>query len=107
MDWALAIERNRQPLLRIVAALCAMIGLVEGGVVARVSRPVHRAVLVVLRPAEAAVRRLIVAAARGMVVPVQAPRVARALRIVSSGTGAGRVTFQLFDPRRVLWSDRR
>ncbi len=107
MDWALAIERNRQPLLRIVAALCAMIGLVEGGVVARVSRPLHRAVLAVLRPAEAAVRRLIVAAARGMVVPVQAPRVARALRIVSSGTGAGRVTFQLFDPRRVLWSDRR
>jgi len=59
MDWALAIERNRQPLLRIVAALFAMIGLTETGAVERLSRPVYRAVLGVLRPAEAAVRRLI------------------------------------------------
>ena len=56
MDWALAIERNRQPLLRIVTILCSMIGLGEGSFVARVSRPLHRAVLAVLRPAEAAVR---------------------------------------------------
>jgi hypothetical protein len=107
MDWALAIERNRQPLLRIVAALCAMIGLGDRGTVARVSRPLYRAVLSVLRPAEAAVRRLIVAAARGIVVRPQAPRVARAVRIISSGTGPGRVTFQLFDPRRVLSGDHR
>ena len=45
MDWALAIERNRQPLLRIVAVLFSMIGLGEGSFVARVSRPVYRAVL--------------------------------------------------------------
>jgi hypothetical protein len=107
MDWALAIERNRQPLLRIVAALCAMIGLGEWGTVARVSRPLYRAVLSVLRPAEAAVRRLIVAAARGIVVRPQAPRVARAVRIISSGTGPGRVMFQLFDPRRVFSGDHR
>jgi hypothetical protein len=107
MDWALAIERNRQPLLRIVAALCAMIGLGEMGMVSRLSRPLHQAALSVLRPAEAAVRRLIVAAARGMVVRPQAPRLARAGRIVSSGTGPGRVTFQLFDPRRVLCDDHR
>ena len=31
MDWAFAIERNREPLLRIVAALFAMIGLTEAG----------------------------------------------------------------------------
>ena len=30
MDWALAIERNRQPLLRIVAVLFGMIGLGDG-----------------------------------------------------------------------------
>ena len=81
MDWALAIERNRQSLLRIVVALCTMIGFGGTSAVARVSRPVCRAVLSVLRPAEAAVRRLIVAAARGMVVTPQAPRPAPARRI--------------------------
>jgi hypothetical protein len=68
MDWALAIDRNRQPLLRIVAALFGLIGLGETGAVERVSRPLYRAVLLVLRPAEAAVRRLIVVAAHGMVI---------------------------------------
>jgi hypothetical protein len=66
MDKDRAIERNREPLLRIVAALFAMIGLTEAGAVERLSRPVYRAVLFVLRPAEAAVRRLIIVAARGM-----------------------------------------
>ena len=99
MDWALAIERNREPLLRIVAALFAMIGLGESGAVERLSRPLYRAVLGVLRPAEAAVRRLIVVAARGMVVKPSLARPAPAgLKI--SGTGQGRVSFQLFDPGR-------
>ncbi|MGL6183366.1 MAG: hypothetical protein ACRC2G_14420, partial [Aestuariivirga sp.] len=102
MDWALAIERNRQPLLRIVAVLCSMIGLGEGSFVARVSRPVHRAVLSVLRPAEAAVRRLIVVAARGIVVKPKTPRTAPAGRISSGRMRQGRVSFQLFDPRRIL-----
>jgi hypothetical protein len=105
MDWALAIERNRLPLLRIVAALFAMIGLGETGVVARVSRPVYRAVLMVLRPAEAAVRRLIVVAARGMVVAPKAARPAVSGRMISTRKGQGRVSFQLFDPRRVLPGD--
>jgi hypothetical protein len=102
MDWALAIERNRQPLLRIVAVLYGMIGLGEGRGVARVSRPVYRAVLAVLRPAEAAVRRLIVVAARGIVIKLQKRRLAPMGRIISSGTARGRVSFQLFDPPRVL-----
>ena len=105
MDWALAIGRNRLPLLRIVAALFAMIGLGETGVVARVSRPVYRAVLMVLRPAEAAVRRLIVVAARGMVVAPKAARPAVSGRMISTRKGQGRVSFQLFDPRRVLPGD--
>jgi len=99
MDWAKAIERNREPLLRIVAALFAMIGLTETGAVGRLSRPLHRAVLGVLRPAEAAVRRLIVVAARGVVVKPSPVRTAPAgLKI--SGKGQGRVSFQLFDPPR-------
>jgi hypothetical protein len=107
MDWAMAIERNRQPLLRIVAVLCSMIGLGERGSVARVSRPVYRAVLAVLRPAEAAVRRLILVMARGMVATSKARRPFPAGRIASSAKGQGRVSFQLFDPRRNLSGDHR
>ena len=99
MDWAFAIERHREPLLRIVAALFAMIGLSEAGHVERLSRPVYRAVLLVLRPAEAAVRRLIIVAARGMVVKPSPVRPAPA-GLTISGKGQGRVSFQLFDPRR-------
>ncbi len=99
MDWAFAIERHREPLLRIVAALFAMIGLSEAGHVERLSRPVYRAVLLVLRPAEAAVRRLIIVAARGIMVRPAPVRSAPA-GLAISGKGQGRVSFQLFDPRR-------
>ena len=98
MDWALAIERNREPLLRIVAALFAMIGLGEGGAVLRLPRPLHRAALGVLRPAEAAVRRLIAVAARGMAVKPLASRPIPA-GLERLRAGGGRVAFQLFDPR--------
>jgi hypothetical protein len=73
MDWAYAIERHRQPLLGIVATLYAMIGLTDDGRIERLSWPLYRAVLAVLRPAEAAVRRLIVVAARGLVVKPYVP----------------------------------
>jgi hypothetical protein len=104
MDWALAIERNREPLLRIVAALFAMIGFTGTDAVERLSSPLYRAVLGVLRPAEAAVRRLIVVAARGMVMKPRQRRPAPA-GLVISGTGQGRVSFQLFDPRRPVGAD--
>ena len=99
MDWTLAIERNREPLLRIVATLFAMIGITKSGAVERVSRPAYRAVLGVLRPAEAAVRRLIVVAARGLVVQPRQRRPVPAGLAISS-KGRGRVSFRLFDPRR-------
>jgi hypothetical protein len=99
MDWALAIERNRAPLIRIVAALFAMIGLGEGNTVERLSWPVYRAVLQVLRPAEAAVRRLVIVVARGMVVKPSPVRAAPAGLKISSKS-QGRVSFRLFDPRK-------
>ena len=95
MDWALAIERNREPLLRIVTTLFAMIGLTGTGAVERLSRPVYRAVLGVLRPAEAAVRRLIIVAARGLVVKPSPFRPAPA-GLAIAGRGQGRMSFQLF-----------
>ena len=50
MDWALAIDRNRDQLLRIIAALFVVAGLAEGKVVAALPRNIYRAVLLVLRP---------------------------------------------------------
>src|SRR5690349_9594907 len=74
MDWARAIEINQSALSRIVAELFAMVGLAVEGAGARLPRPLYHAALRMLRPAESAVRRLIVIAARGLVVKPYAPR---------------------------------
>ena len=92
MDWNAAIEKNSEALKRILAMLVAMAGIgvrgeftffpPEGAGASRLApteksklspalalpRHLHRAVLRLLRPTEAAVRRLIIVAARGMVV---------------------------------------
>ncbi len=67
-DWDLAIERNSEALKGIIAALFAMLGIVGEATVSRIPRSLHSAVLHVLRPAESAMRRLIIIAARGLVV---------------------------------------
>src|SRR3954452_13225145 len=77
------------------------IGLTDHGRVERLSWPLYRAVLSVLRPAEAAVRRLIVVAARGLKVKPYVPRPAPA-GLVISGNGKGRLSFRLCDPRAPL-----
>jgi hypothetical protein len=97
MDWTFAIERHREPLLRIIATLFAMIGLDEGGAIERVSRPLYHAVLGILRPAESAVRRLIIVAARDLAVK-PSPKRPAPKGLVISGKGRGRVSFRLFDP---------
>ena len=68
MDWDHAIKRNSEVLAGIVETLFVMLGLVGEATVSRISWPAYRAVLRVLRPAESALRRLIVVAARGLVV---------------------------------------
>ena len=92
-----AIAINQAALIRIVAALIA---IVEGaGGAARLLRSTRLAVLRVLRPAESAVRRLIVIAARGIV--VTSPATQPMPRGLAFGASASpRTTFQLFDPRR-------
>jgi len=62
MDWTLAMDRNQKMLLRLVRGLFALVGLSGEGAVASLSRPVALRVFRVLRPAEAATRRLIVIA---------------------------------------------
>ena len=98
MDWARAIERNSEALKGIVEVLFAMLGLAGEATVARIPQPLHRAVLRVLRPAESAVRRLVVIAARGLVVKLAPSRPMPAGPIGKGGHS--RPSFQLFDPRK-------
>ena len=107
MDWDLAIKRNSEILIEIVADLFTMLGLVGEATVSRLSWPAYRAVLRVLRPAESALRRLIVVAARGLVVKPagSCPKPARAVKPGKRGTS--RPSFQLFDPRTRIMLPRR
>jgi hypothetical protein len=119
MDFDFSIERNRGELLPIIVALFAKIGLVEGGMVERLSRPLYRKVLVRLRAAEAAVRRLIIVMARNIKVEPRPKRsmpkgLVRSRNGTFQGKGSGkdngqgqsqekrprRPTFNLFDPER-------
>jgi len=92
MDWDFAIERHRERMLGAVLALFAVIGLVEGGMVERLAQPLYRKVLGQVRSAEAAVRRLIIVAARNIVVEPR-PKRPRPKGLIRSRKG----TFQSAD----------
>lgn len=68
MTWAEIIEINRAALLRIVMALLDLAGMAKDG---RMTRQLRGYLMRILRPAESAVRRLIVIAARDMVADVR------------------------------------
>ena len=95
MDWDLAIKRNSEALRGIVGALFAMLGIT----VARIPQALHLAVLRILRPAESATRRLIVIAARGLVVKRASSRPMPKGQMIGKG-GTPRLSFQLFDTRK-------
>ncbi len=100
MDWDLAIKRNSEALAGIVETLFAMLGLVGDTTVSRLPWPTYRAVLRVLRPAESALRRLIVVAARGLVVkPGSSRRNPAGVKRTRKGGYMRSASFQLFDPR--------
>ncbi len=100
MDWARAIERNREALKGIIAGLFAMLGLADTGTLARIPQPLYRAVLRQLRPTESAMRRLIVIVARGVVVKLAASRPMPKGHMIEKGGGGSRPSFRLFDPRK-------
>jgi hypothetical protein len=106
MDWARAIERNSEALKGIVEALFVMLGLAGTDMVVRLPRSLHSAVLRVLRPAESAMRRLVVIAARGLVVKL-APSRPMPAGPIGKGGGHSRFSFQLFDPRKNFAGPRR
>src|SRR5947209_4663140 len=75
-----------------------MVGL-AGVAPERMPRPVYRAVLMVLRPAESAARRLIVIVARGLAATTRASR-PMPEGLSRSGAGRALMSFQLFDARK-------
>lgn len=101
MDESLAIERHRKPLLRIVGTMFAMLGLADNTTAEKISRPLYLAILRLLRPAESAVRRLIVVAACTLVLKPPRPRAAAAKPITPRTIKTRKPrppAFQLFDP---------
>lgn len=106
MDWSLALTLNRIALLRVAAALFALAGFEAGGTAPEtLPRHVYRAILKTLRPAEAALRRLIFIAAVMLGEPDQ-----KALRSkrpfpaggIPRGDKKRTPSFPLFDPRKVF-----
>jgi hypothetical protein len=71
MDWNMVIERNSERLFVVIASLVSMVRVHGGGMAALLPRHVCSAALILLRPAESAVRRLIIIAARGLVVKLK------------------------------------
>jgi len=95
-DWPGAVARNRTELLRIVAVLVFMAGLDEGGN-ETMPRRAWRKIVRLLRPAESAVRRLIVIAARGIVVAPPKPRPERAPTAIEVMQAKGLLTIHKVD----------
>ncbi len=114
MDWNLVITRNHALLLRIVAELFGMLrgshgdsclseatvpDLGSGPATFTLPRHLYAAILLILRPCESAIRRLIIIAARGLVLK---PRVSRSFPAgVTSFAETGIIrapVFQLIDP---------
>jgi hypothetical protein len=100
MDWDLAIKRNSKALKGIIEVLFALLGLDGTDAASRIPRSLHSAVLAVLRPAESAVRRLIVIAARNVVVKLAPSRPMPEGRKIGKGGGSRPPSFQLFDPQK-------
>jgi hypothetical protein len=99
MDWAMAIERNSEALFRVVASLVAMVRVRGGGVAALLPRDVYSAALILLRPAESAVRRLIIMAARGLVLKLRLSASRAFPAGLASNKDADRIpAFCLIDP---------
>ncbi len=100
MDIPQAINLNKTALAHIIAGLFALLGGRDAAL-ARIPIALHRSVARVLRPAESAVRRLIVVLARITRVKAPPPRPRpMPAGLVRTGQAKPRLCFQLFDPRQ-------
>ena len=100
MDWDLAIKRNSKALKAIIEVLFALLGLDGTEAALRIPRSLHSAVLGVLRPAKSAVRRLIVIAARNVVVKLAPSRPMPEGRKIVRGGGSSGLPPSSFSIRR-------
>jgi len=102
VNWALAIDRNREALLRIVEMLFALAGLSADLVLGpdpTLPRHIRNAVLRILRPAESAARRLVMIAARDVVVVVKPARVTTtSVTTTRHGAATKTTSLPLLDP---------
>jgi hypothetical protein len=92
MNWQIAIGRNREALLSIIIVLMRSLGLTQGGMLTTLPFHLYRKALLIIRPAESALRRLIIMAAyelelRGFNLASRAGRPSPVLRTTSPGTG--------------------
>jgi hypothetical protein len=102
MDWDLAIKRKSEALRGIIEVLFALLGLDGSDASTRIPKSLHSAVLGVLRPAESAVRRLIVIAARGLVVKLAPSRPMPKGHKITKGSGNRLPAFKLTDTRKYM-----
>jgi len=100
MDWDLVIKRKGEALREIIEVLFALLGVDGTDAVSRIPKALHSAVLGVLRPAESAVRRLIVIAARGLVVKLAPARPMPKGKVIGKGGGSRLPAFRLCDTRK-------
>jgi len=108
MDWAGAIEKNRDDLLDIVVRLFVLAGIRTGHSVFMLPRSLRIRLLALLRPAEFAARRLIAMAACKLDFKLRirsaapaadnAPSSGPSGHLVPRGEKEGRASFVLFDP---------
>ncbi len=100
--WDGALARNAAALAGVVAELLAVLSVYGGMDAVKVSRAVHSRIIRVLRPAESALRRLILIAARDVIASPDG-RVLTNTQIRNSTLPrqpASNMAFQLFDPRK-------
>jgi hypothetical protein len=100
--WNDAVARNSAALAAIVAQLWALLEVFGGADAVRIPRAVHSTILRVLRPAESALRRLIVIAARDVTVASVPPRAGLATfgKRDAPRKPPSRMSFKLIDPRK-------
>jgi hypothetical protein len=105
VDWNRAIEINKAALMEILGWIVAVLSVSEGA--ARLPLQVYQRSLWRLHKVESAVRRLIVIAARDLVVllPPHRPMPAGLVIAANASSQQSRLAFQLFDARQTFSDD--
>ena len=97
-DWGASIKRYSREIGVVLSGLLCLLGMMGGAVPGTVSRRRRLEVLAVLRPLEAAMRRVIVMVAKGVEVPLRRDAPTGAIPH-GKGSSERPLPFPLFDPR--------